>query len=90
MDEQQLDSLMKLHTAKLFRIAYYYSRNLHTAEDIVQDVFIKFYEKNVVFDINSVERYLMKLMVWVLPIVKKLKNKICSIFEHYAIIMKYH
>lgn len=61
MDEQQLNSIMKLHTAKLFRIAYYYSRNLHTAEDIVQDVFIKFYEKKINLDATSVERYLITM-----------------------------
>ncbi|MGN7477370.1 sigma-70 family RNA polymerase sigma factor [Solibacillus silvestris] len=59
MDEQQLTILMNRHTAKLFRIAYYYSKNLHTAEDIVQDVFIKFYEKNIELDADAIERYLI-------------------------------
>ncbi|WP_336046316.1 RNA polymerase sigma factor [Solibacillus ferritrahens] len=61
MDEQQLNLLMQQHTARLFRIAYYYSKNLHTAEDIVQDVFIKFYERNIELDSTSVERYLITM-----------------------------
>ena len=44
--EQQLDDYMQQHSAKLLRLAYYYTKNLHTAEDLVQDVFIKFYHIN--------------------------------------------
>ncbi|MFT9816074.1 sigma-70 family RNA polymerase sigma factor [Lysinibacillus sp. NPDC056185] len=42
-DTEYLEQLMELHTEHLFRIAYYYSKDLQIAEDIVQDVFIKFY-----------------------------------------------
>ena len=61
MDEQQLNDLMKQHTAKLFRIAYYYTKNLHTAEDIVQDVFIKYFQKNHAIEESGIERYLMTM-----------------------------
>jgi RNA polymerase sigma factor (sigma-70 family) len=37
--------LMHTHTDRMLRIAYYYTKDLAAAEDIVQDVFIKFYEK---------------------------------------------
>ena len=51
------------YTAKLFRLAYYYTKNLHTAEDIVQEIFLKFYQKKLILEENEVERYLMKMTV---------------------------
>lgn len=45
MGEQlDLNEVMELHTERLLRVAFYYTKNIQTAEDIVQDVFIKFYE----------------------------------------------
>jgi RNA polymerase sigma factor (sigma-70 family) len=61
MDEQQLDTLMKSYTAQLFRVAYYYTKNLHTAEDIVQEIFLKFYQTKLTLEGNEIERYLMKM-----------------------------
>ena len=46
-DESTLNQLMITYTALLFRIAYYYMKNLHTAEDVVQDVFIKFFQMDI-------------------------------------------
>lgn len=37
---------MEEHTDLLFRIAFYYVKDSYLAEDIVQDVFIKFYHSN--------------------------------------------
>ncbi|WP_341323797.1 sigma-70 family RNA polymerase sigma factor [Solibacillus sp. FSL H8-0523] len=58
MDEQQLDDYMKANSARLLRLAYYYTKNLHTAEDLVQDVFIKFYHINRPLEKADAERYL--------------------------------
>ncbi len=58
MDEQQLDDYMQQHSAMLLRLAYYYTKNLHSAEDIVQDVFIKFYHVNRPLEKVDAERYL--------------------------------
>lgn len=41
--DEQIEQIMEIHTEQLFRIAYYYTKDLQIAEDIVQDVFIKFY-----------------------------------------------
>ena len=41
--DEQIEQIMELHTEQLFRIAYYYTKDLQIAEVIVQDVFIKFY-----------------------------------------------
>ena len=40
---QFLEEVMDEHTEYLYRIAYYYVKDTYKAEDIVQDVFIKFY-----------------------------------------------
>ncbi|MEE3808631.1 sigma factor [Lysinibacillus fusiformis] len=44
-DNEKLEQLMAIHTEQMFRIAYYYTKDLQIAEDIVQDVFIKFYHQ---------------------------------------------
>lgn len=36
---------MDQHKVPLIRLAYYYVKDLQVAEDIVQEVFIKFHEK---------------------------------------------
>jgi len=43
-DHENFKQLMAIHTEQLFRIAYYYTKD-QIAEDIVQDVFIKFYHQ---------------------------------------------
>lgn len=43
MQEEELKQIMQKYTDLLLRIAYYYVKDLYRAEDIVQDVFIKFY-----------------------------------------------
>ncbi|WP_235801792.1 sigma factor [Ureibacillus manganicus] len=43
MQEEELKQIMQNYTDLLLRIAYYYVKDLYRAEDIVQDVFIKFY-----------------------------------------------
>nr|WP_106782463.1 sigma-70 family RNA polymerase sigma factor [Lysinibacillus timonensis] len=43
ISEDELRLLMDQYTELLLRIAYYYVHDLHRSEDIVQDVFIKFY-----------------------------------------------
>ncbi|WP_042476435.1 RNA polymerase sigma factor [Bacillus ndiopicus] len=63
MNEEKIDTLMKEHSALLFRLAYYYTKNLHTAEDIVQDVFIKYFHKGVALEGEAAQRYLIKMTV---------------------------
>ena len=56
--------LMEQHTERLIRVAYYYTKDLQIAEDLVQDVFIKFYHKqsslNNVVDISA---YLTRMTI---------------------------
>ena len=60
-DESTLNQLMITYTALLFRIAYYYTKNLHTAEDVVQDVFIKFFQIDIQLGENEIQPYLMRM-----------------------------
>ena len=46
MNEQQLAAIMDTYAEKLLRIAYFYTKNVQSAEDIVQEVFIAFYYTN--------------------------------------------
>ncbi|MER2106519.1 MAG: sigma-70 family RNA polymerase sigma factor [Solibacillus sp.] len=39
--QRELEEMMTQHSAHLLRLAYFYTKNIHAAEDIVQDVFIK-------------------------------------------------
>lgn len=44
LEINELEKIMEQHTERLIRLAFYYVRDLQCAEDIVQDVFIKFYD----------------------------------------------
>lgn len=55
---------MERHTEYLLRIAYCYVKDLHAAEDIVQDVFIKFYANEGNYkERGTLKAYLAKMTV---------------------------
>lgn len=45
-----LKELMSQYTESLIRLAYYYVKDLQAAEDIVQEVFIKFYHNQNIYE----------------------------------------
>lgn len=55
-----IERAMADYTDLLFRIAYYYVKNPHTAEDIVQDVFLKLYRSNY-SEQGELKAYLTKM-----------------------------
>ncbi len=56
--------LMEQHTERLIRVAYYYTKDLQTAEDLIQEVFIKFYHKqSSLKDIEDVSAYLSRMTI---------------------------
>lgn len=59
--QTNLQQIMNEHTELLFRIAYYYTKNRSTAEDIVQEVFIKFYYQEHYEERNELRAYLAKM-----------------------------
>lgn len=64
VDEKQLEQLMDEHADYLMKVAYVYTKNWATAEEVVQDVFIKFYNKSDQFEARSkVRTYLVKMTV---------------------------
>ncbi|MGE7694091.1 RNA polymerase sigma factor [Lysinibacillus sp. NPDC094177] len=63
-DTEYLEQLMELHTDHLFRIAYYYTKDLRIAEDIVQDVFIKFYHHQKLYEERGeMKAYLARMTI---------------------------
>lgn len=43
---EQLEHIVEEYSTHLLRIAYFYTKSRHAAEDIVQDVFIKYMQSN--------------------------------------------
>ena len=41
-----IEQIIDEYSAHLLRLAYFYTKNIHASEDIVQEVLIKFYEAN--------------------------------------------
>lgn len=59
----ELEKIMEQHTERLIRLAFYYVRDIQCAEDIVQDVFIKFYDHQHNYEERGELRaYLSKLV----------------------------
>lgn len=60
----EIEGVISEHSDYLLRVAYLYVKNRATAEDIVQDVFISFYEKHEQFRGEaSLRTYLVKMTV---------------------------
>ena len=60
----EIEQIMAEHGDYLLKVAYLYVKNEATAEDIVQDVFIAFYQKQQQFRQESSYRtYLVKMTV---------------------------
>lgn len=55
-----IEEVMQEYTDYLFRIAYYYVKDSHMAEDIVQDVFMKLYCSNYV-EQGELKAYLSRI-----------------------------
>lgn len=53
---------MEQHTAHLLRLAYFYTKNRHAAEDIVQDVFIKMLDTHYE-ERGQLQAYLTRLTI---------------------------
>lgn len=60
----EIEEIIAEHGDYLLRVAYLYVKNIATAEDIVQDVFIAFYEKQDQYRGEaSLRTYLVKMTV---------------------------
>lgn len=58
----EIDQIMNEHTGYLVRIAYLYVKNWSTAEDIVQEVFVTYFQKSDQFrNEASLKTYLTKI-----------------------------
>lgn len=64
MAEQQFQQVMKEYTDYLLRLAYLYLKDWSAAEDIVQDVFLTYYQKFEQFEERaSLKTYLAKITI---------------------------
>jgi RNA polymerase sigma factor (sigma-70 family) len=64
MTEEELREVMDVHGDYLLKVAFYYCKNWGYAEEIVQDVFVKFYKKNEQFkEQASLRTYLTKMTI---------------------------
>jgi RNA polymerase sigma factor (sigma-70 family) len=61
MDEFEYERAIEQYTEPLLRQAYFYTKNKYAAEDIVQDVWIKFYETNGYDEQGQLAAYLHKM-----------------------------
>ncbi|MBD8037178.1 sigma-70 family RNA polymerase sigma factor [Solibacillus sp. A46] len=59
---ENIEQIVDDYSTHLLRIAYFYTKNRHAAEDIVQDVFIKFLQSNY-SERGQLRAYLTKMTV---------------------------
>lgn len=56
--------IMEHHAERLIRVAYYYTRDLQIAEDIVQEVFIKFHKQQRLYtEYGELRAYLTRCTI---------------------------
>ncbi len=64
LEEQQFQEVMQDHTDYLLRLAILYVKDWSAAEDIVQDVFLKYYQNYEQFEErSSLKTYLSKMTI---------------------------
>lgn len=63
MNSAELEHVMDKYGEHLLKMAYFYLRDRETAKDIVQEVFITFYEKSNYQEQGKLRAYLTKLTV---------------------------
>jgi RNA polymerase sigma-70 factor (ECF subfamily) len=61
MNSAQLEEIIDEHGEHLLKMAYFYVRNRETAKDIVQEVFISFYDRSTYEEQGKLRAYLTKL-----------------------------
>ena len=63
MERYELQQIMREHGEYLMRLSYVYVKSWAVAEDIVQDVFIKFYQTKSYEERASLKTYLAKMTI---------------------------
>lgn len=60
----QIEDLIHTYSDDLYRIAYLYTKNHETAEEVVQDVFLKFYTSQIELDGRAtIKTYLTRMTI---------------------------
>lgn len=78
MSQEELQQIMHDHGDYLVRLAYVYVKSWSEAEDIVQDVFVKFYTKHEQFEGKaSLKTYLSKMTIHKsCDVIRSVKNRL--------------
>ena len=63
LTEVELQMIMERYSETLLRMAYFYTRNVQIAEEIVQDVFLKFYYLENYEERGELEAFLKRLTI---------------------------
>lgn len=63
VSNEQFQLVMDQHTEHLFRIAYYYTENVHVSQDIVQDTFVKYYTTKTYEHRGELKAFLSRITI---------------------------
>ena len=63
ISDEQFQQVMDEQTEHLFRIAYYYTKNVHVSQDIVQDTFVKFYTTKAYEHRGELKAFLSRITI---------------------------
>lgn len=63
LSNEQFQLVMDQHTEHLFRIAYYYTKNVHVSQDIVQDTFVKYYTAKTYEHRGELKAFLSRITI---------------------------
>lgn len=69
-DNQRFDDLYHKYAGMIFRTAYHFLLNKDDAEDIVQDVFVKYFISNKIFNDDNHEK------AWILTVTANLSKNV--------------
>lgn len=80
-----IDYYIEQYGDYLYRIAYVYTKDKQLAEEVVQDVFMKFYSSNRFEGRATVKTYLTKMMInCSYDHLRKWKVRTAHFFEHFS------
>ena len=80
-----IDALIDEYSDYLFRIAFIYTKDIFLAEEVVQDVFFKFYTHTNFKGHASVKTYLTKMTInRSIDCTRSLRYKTMQLFDHFT------
>ena len=76
LSEEEFDKKYQIYKPIIYSIAYTYVKNQNDADDIIQDVFVKYLKSDIVFNDDNHEKY------WLIRVtINTAKNFVSSIWK---------